>query len=282
MKPIIVVAIDFSDGSLNALHFAIQTANCVDANIMLVWVEKKQNNMSIYANASDPRLEVKKRFEEIIETHTPELKNGKFMFKMRNGKIYREIVNQAKYHDAIMIVAGTHGASGFEEFWIGSNAYKIVTYSECPVVTIRNEYSCKKTIKKIVFPIDSTQDTRQKLPFCARLAKYYNAEILLVSLYSSEHETIKEIVDGYTDQVRKYLSEREIKNETFSLQADNLTNSTINFALEHEADLIAIMTEQESATSNLLLGNYAQQMVNHSPIPVLSIRSKSIYDYQTK
>jgi len=42
------------------------------------------------------------------------------------------------------------------------------------------------------------------------------------------------------------------------------------------------MTEQESATSNLLLGNYAQQMVNHSPIPVLSIRSKSIYDYQTK
>jgi len=36
-----------------------------------------------------------------------------------------------------------------------------------------------------------------------------------------------------------------------------------------EANLISIMTEQETTTTNLFLGPYASQMVNHSPIPVL-------------
>ncbi len=282
MKPVIIVAMDFSDGALNAMNFAIHTANKVGANIMLVWVEKKRNTMSIYSNAFDPRLEVKKRFEEIIESNRDKLKGGKFMYKLRNGKVYREIVNQAKYHDAMMIVAGTHGASGFEEFWIGSNAFKIVTYSECPVVTIRNEYLCDTPVNTIVLPMDSTRETRQKVPFTTHLAKSYGAKILLLSLYSSTHSTIRDLVDGYTQQAKEYIEEHGVETEIFSLEASNLTDSTIEFAKEHEANLIAIMTEQETSTANLLLGPYAQQMVNHSPIPVLSMRSKSIYDWQTK
>ena len=42
------------------------------------------------------------------------------------------------------------------------------------------------------------------------------------------------------------------------------------------------MTDQEKSPKNLWLGAYAQQMVNHSPIPVLSIQSKAIYDEQVK
>ena len=273
---------DFSDGALNALNFAIQTANSVGANIMLVWVEKKRNSMSIYSSAADPRLEVKKRFEEIIEANKDKLTVGKFMYKLRNGKVYREIVNQAKYHDALMIVVGTHGASGFEEFWIGSNAYRIVTYSECPVVTIRNEYLCEKKVEAILMPMDSTRETRQKVPYTTQLAKAYGAKIILLSLYSSTHQTIRDLVNGYTEQAQEYIDKLEVENEIFTLESNNLTDSSIEFAKEHNADLISIMTEQETSTANLLLGPYAQQMVNHSPIPVLSIRSKSIYDWQTK
>jgi hypothetical protein len=40
--------------------------------------------------------------------------------------------------------------------------------------------------------------------------------------------------------------------------------------------MISIMTEQEKSTSNLWLGPYAQQMVHHSPIPVLSIHAAEI------
>jgi len=282
MKKVIIVGMDFSEGSINALNFAVRIANVTDSNIMLVWVDKKKNAGTVYSNAFDPRLEAKKRFEELIEEFSPRLKSGKFLYKIRNGKVHKEIVNQAKYHDAFMIIAGTHGTSGFEEFWIGSSAYKIVTYAPCPVITLRYGEEWDAKIEKIVFPVDSTRETRQKINLVAYLAEAFEATVLILSLYSTKVESVRDFVDGYADQVEAYLEERELNYERFSTECENLTDATIDFAKENNADLISIMTDQETSTANLLLGPYAQQMVNHSPIPILSLRSKSIYDYQTK
>jgi nucleotide-binding universal stress UspA family protein len=130
--------------------------------------------------------------------------------------------------------------------------------------------------------VDSTRETRQKLPYTAFLASKFNSKINVLSLYSTGVKTIRDLVDNYSEQAMDYLREREIDCELFTLEADNLTDGTIDFAKNVDADLISIMTEQETSATNLLLGPYAQQMVNHSPIPVLTIRSKSIYDYQTR
>jgi nucleotide-binding universal stress UspA family protein len=282
MKNIIVVAMDFSEGAMNALHLAIRTANAIKANIMMVWVDKKKMSGSVYSNAYDPRLEAKKRFEAITEEFSEILTGGKFLYKMRNGKVFREITNQAKYHDATLIFAGTHGTTGFDEFWIGSNAYKIVANAECPVITMRYGEETSKPIQNILLPIDSTRDTRQKVPFTCFLAKCMGANIQLLSLYSSTVQNIRGLVDDYTEQTRKYIADLEIPYTQESIEVDNITDGTIAYAKNNDTDLICVMTDQESSPMNLFLGPYAQQMVNHSPIPVLTIRSKSIYDYQTK
>ena len=52
----------------------------------------------------------------------------------------------------------------------------------------------------------------------------------------------------------------------------NITELAIDYAKKVNADLIAIMTEQTQSAKNIILGPYAQQMVNHSPIPVISFR----------
>jgi len=281
MKKIIIVAMDFSEGAMSALRFAIHTANAIDANVMIVWVDKKKLSGTVYSNAYDPRLEAKKRFESIVEEFESQLTGGKFLYKMRNGKVHREITNQAKYHDAALIVAGTHGTSGFDEFWMGSNAYKIVANAECPVITMRSDEVYTK-IENILVPIDSTRETRQKVPFVAYLAKGFGATIQLLSVYTSKVKSLRNFVDEYTDQATKFLDEYDIDYTIDSIDTDSVTKGTIEFAQENEADLICIMTDQESSPMNLILGTYAQQMVNHSPIPILSVRSKSIYDHQTK
>ncbi len=282
MKRMIIVAMDFSEGAIYALNFAIIAANAMQANIMLVWVDKKKSTGTVYSNASDPRLEVKKRFEQLIEEYSVKLTGGKFLYKMRNGRVFKEITNQAKYHDADLIVAGTHGTSGFDEFWMGSNAYKIVANAECPVLTLRSCNSNNKGIENILLPIDSTRETRQKISFTGHFAKQLNAKIIILSVYSSKVDTIKQLVDSYTQQAVKYCESNEIDYVVDSIDAENITNSTIEYAKENKVDMISIMTDQESAPLNLFLGPYAQQMVNHSPIPVLSIRSRNIYDYKLK
>lgn len=283
MKKLIIVGIDFSKGSMHALNYAITIANKAGANIMMVWVDKPKRDDSIYSDAdNEPHEEAQKRFEEIIEEYKSRMLRGKLMFKLRSGKVHRELVNQAKYHDAWMIVAGTHGTSGFEEIWIGSNAYKIVTYAHCPVITIRYAADAKKNIKTIILPIDSTMQTRQKVPFAAELARLTGAHVHVLSLYSTSVKYLRNLVDSYSKQVAEHLDDSGIPNTISGRDADNITNATIEYAAEVNADLIAIMTEQETKTKNILIGPYAQQMVNHSPFPVLSIHAKSIYDKQTK
>ncbi len=278
MKKIILVGIDFSKGSMHALKIAISIANKAQANVMLVHVMKPHREESIFVDdRNEIRKEAKKRLEEIIFKSKFELRGGKLMYKIRSGKVEREIVNQAKYHDAFLIAVGTHGISGFEPFWVGSNAYRIVTGAPCPVITIRYGEDARRSISKIVLPVDSTKESRQKVPFTAELAKMFNAEVLILGLVTST--AMETLIDSYCKQVEKYLLQEGIINSIFKRQADNITDTTLNFAKEMNADLIAIMTEQETTLSNLLLGSFAQQMINHSDLPVLSLRSRNLYDF---
>jgi len=273
----ILVCVDFSKSSINALNYSVLLANKLERDILMVWVNKPDKFDSVIPfDNQNLKLEIKSKFEELVEKFSPKLKKGKIKYKLRKGKVYQEIVNQAKYDDAYMIVAGTHGVSGFEEYWIGSNAYKIVTYSPCPVITVRQSFNIKKAISKIILPIDSTMETRQKVPFTTELARPFNAEIHILALYSSSVKAIRNKVDSYAKQVAKYLIDANIPCKLEGIEAPNVTNATIEYAVGINADLISIMTEQETSTSNIWLGTYAQQMVNHSPIPVLNLHPKEL------
>jgi nucleotide-binding universal stress UspA family protein len=274
----IIIGTDFSKGALNALNYGLLIANKIGANITLVWVDKPSSADSVFDNAAGSyRKEVHRRFEELIKKYSKELKKGTLGYKIRSGKVYAELGNQAKYDDAKLIIVGTHGISGFEEIWIGSNANRVVSSSPCPVITVRQGYVVKKKISKIVMPIDSTMETRQKAPYVAEIAKAFNAEVLIPGLIVSSVSTIKNRVINYCRQMVEYFDKHEIKNSTMQLKVSNITSDTLKFAEQNDADLICIMTEQETAAANIFLGPYAQQMVNHSPIPVLSIHPKNFY-----
>ena len=274
----IIVAIDFSKGSLYALELAIDIANKTNANIMMVWVDSETDIDSEAFSSSEIRNDAKMHIEKIQADYQSKLVKGTLSYKLRRGRVYSEIANQAKYNDADLIIAGTHGASGFEKMWMGSNAFRIVTYAPCPVITIRYGFNFNKKLERIILPIDSSMDTRQKVPFTCKIAKYFDAEIHVLGLYTTSLKAIQRKVDTYVDQVEKYLKDNNVKFVINFVTADNTTNSTIEYSQKVNADLIAIMTEQEKTAANFWLGPYAQQMVNNSPIPVLSIQPIEIND----
>jgi len=280
----IIVAIDFSKGSLHALDYAIAFANLVKSNIMMVWVDGHVNQDSVFStDTNEFRDEAVKNMDEIMRSRKGMMKNGKLSYKLRKGKVYQEMANQAKINNASLIIAGTHGVTGYEEFWIGSNAYKIVSYAPCPVVTVRYDFDMREDgIKSIVLPIDSTLDTREKVPFTINMAKAFGADIHILALYTTSLKAVQRKVDNHARQVQKAITDAGINHYLEGVHAENITNASIDYAIKVNADLIAIMTEQETNASNILLGPYAQQMVNHSPVPVLSIQPKEIYSISTR
>ncbi len=272
MSKVILVGIDFSDCSINALEHAISIARKAKAGVAMVWINHLDYSKEIFSvEPQNIEKEVITRFEDLVKKYQYHLHGEKIEYFIRKGKVYKEICNVANEIDAFLVVIGTHGSSGFEEFWIGSNANRMVASSKKPIITIRGGVDIGTDLKKIVLPLDSTKITRQKLPITALLAKYFNSEVHILGLYTTTSDDIRYRVRNYVSQAEEYFKENDIKFKSTTKEAENITEETIKYAKKVGANLISIMTEQETTATNLFYGPYASQMVNHSPIPVLSI-----------
>jgi nucleotide-binding universal stress UspA family protein len=268
----IVVAVDFSSGSIHALEYAINIANKVNSEVMMIWVDKEPSPESIYAvDNFNYRDEVNKRFAELVSKYQPLLTGGKLEFKLRTGKIYYEIVTTAKTKKAELIVTGSHGVSGFEEYWIGSNANRIVASASCPVITVRNGFDIKQNLETIVMPLDNSNHTLLKVPFTAKVAKIFGATVHIYTIYTTNLNTMHRRVENFAEKAKKYFEKENVNYVLETIETQNSTKPTIDYAKSIHADLISIVTEQDERNETGLIAPCAQQMVNHSPIPVLSV-----------
>lgn len=267
----IVVPIDFSDDSLNALEHAILIANKFKASITITHVKKKKefftNKLGIESFQSTDDSQVMAYFDKIHEKIKDQVENH-IEYKLLKGKIYQEVILQAKKSDAFMIIMGTHGVSGFEERWIGSNAYRVVSNAPCPVITIRMDYMLK-SYKKIIVPIDTTDETRQKIPFLANFAHLFDSEICLMSLKDNSRKEINKKLNNYIRQAEEYLEKAKVRFQTERMEGKNLADLVIEHALETGAHLIGTMSEITERSRNIFISPAVQHLVNHSPIPII-------------
>lgn len=271
----ILVAIDFSGDSFNALEHGILLANGLGTHLRLVHIKKDDDFVVPYDPGSNeskrPRTQ-EEYLEILLEKYKPLYKvdDGIFDYKIRKGKVYVEVSNQARYDDSFLIICGTHGVSGFEEYLLGSNAFRIVSKAGCPVLTVRHGFM-PEPMRKIVVPLDVTGQTRQKVPWAIDLAMAYEAEIHVLGVREMSTKEVVERITKYVDQVADHITSKGVNVVKEIMTGSNITDITIDYAKQVSADLIIIMTEQTESPENIWLGPYARQMVHHSPIPVLSI-----------
>jgi len=271
----LLVPIDFSEHSLNALARAMQFSRTLGADVQLVYVKPTKMLKSILGGPSDAKKmeqEVQNKIEDLRKEY-----NTDFVFYQKEGAVYAKVVETAEEVNADLIIMGTHGHSGFEEFWVGGNAYKTVSSAPCPVITMRETFM-KNSFENIILPIDQSAHTRQKVPLTTDIAKQFNAQVHAVGICTdSDDETVFRMRQ-YLNQVIEYLEDHEVAIKQDLLFGNNITEVTLDYAHKHEGDLISIMTEQEVSPSNLIMGAFAQQMVNHASIPVLSTRPNPRYE----
>jgi len=271
----IIVPIDFSAEALKGLDLAVLLSGKIKCKIELVYVQKRSQDYNPGSKEEEFKF-AEKEFKKILNKYNPRLTaDVSIQYIIKSGRIYREIVSQAESFKDSFIVASTHGASGFEKFFIGSNAFKIITATDKPVLTIR-ESEAPKNIASIILPLDISADTRQKVPFTAELAKWFGAKVIVLTVTSLQTEDITKRLSSYSNQVCEYLDKRSVNYETESLVGSNITDMILEYANQVKADLISIMTEQV-ADGNFIMGTAAQQILNKSAIPVLSINPKELH-----
>lgn len=139
----ILVPIDFSVHSKNALKYAVPMAAQFKAALHLVYVVEP----TIYpADLGFGQVVLPGVEEELRQKGGIELQSlidreiagtVPATFAVRTGNPHHEILAEAGEQNVDLIIVATHGHSGVEHMLFGSTADRIVHHAPCPVLTIR-------------------------------------------------------------------------------------------------------------------------------------------------
>lgn len=273
----ILVPTDFSETGLLAVDHAAYMAKLFQAKLYILHViETSEFLLGPYSSVMNIR-----DLEEIETVVTEKLDELEQRIRSEQGISVQKIVNSGRISSCIaetaknihadMIIMGTHGAKGFEEYFIGSNAHKTVTISPCPVITILTH--AKRTgFQTIVVPIDDTAHSRQKVDHVIALATKYGAQVHLLGLLNEGDETDENKFNIKLDACEKAMKKAGLKPIRKLVRGKNIATEAMNYSEKVNADLVVIMTDHESDLNGIFMGALAKQIVNHSQVPVMSIR----------
>ena len=278
MKPI-VVGTDFSEGSYVALELAVDVANRMQTDIQLVWVKREKKLFSDSQLSTMENL-AKDKLQSLCDKHQPGMRHGKIEWEIVAGKVSSALAHVADRTSALMIVIGTNGASGFEKYWMGSTAVRIVQDAPCPVLTIRQGYNFHKQLERIVVPIRVNSHSRQKVPPATSMAKIFGSEVHLLGLLELREE--EGALRTYISQSADYMEREGVKCSVLMREFSTYSDTVLGYAEEVKADLVVINTEQDRFISQLFLGTNAQQIVHKSQIPVLCIHPEDYINISPK
>ncbi len=274
----LVVAFDFSRNSEHALEYALVYAQKLPASLELVWIDNSVSSDNLMDTIEEElRIDRKNFLKDLVKKYAEQYPGVPMKIHLGKGKVYQEVSKIAFRLKADLIFAGTHGVSGYEKYWIGSNAFRITTSAPCPVVTVKGDYPIGESISNILVPLDSSLETKKKLPFTMDLARQFHARIHLLKVYNSKLGVIRRRIDSFGEEALKCLKDSAVAYELNTLEAENVATAIIDYAGQHSIDLIAIMTDQETTTGSRFLGPYSQQLIHMAKMPVMSLRA-TYYD----
>jgi nucleotide-binding universal stress UspA family protein len=140
----ILVPIDFSDYSKNALKYAANFAKFFGAQISVIYVieplvypsDFSLGQVAIPTVEYDMQDKAKEELETLVKSEFGDLIESQVIIKA--GKPFVEIIETAAELDVDLIIIATHGHTGVEHLLFGSTAEKVVRKAPCPVLSLRD------------------------------------------------------------------------------------------------------------------------------------------------
>ena len=143
-------------------------------------------------------------------------------------------------------------------------------------------------IKQILFPTDFSPCSDHALRHALSLAELYGASLSIVHVtLPLEHDTraqsgisdldraqeeIDRLSEGQMRAAEEKRTYKEIHIEQTTIRGISAAPALLEFAAEHDVDLIVMGTHGRRGLNHFMLGSVAAEVVRLSPIPVFSVR----------
>lgn len=271
----ILVPTDFSKCALDALKIAADLAKKFDCDISLAHVyEKPLQGISVGVAVDKAAL---RRLRSEIFMKMEKLVNQDFLKGLTveqhfiADKQLWQILKSSGLKDVELIVMGSHGASGFKELMIGSNAQKIVQMSEVPVLVAKKFFDVNK-VSNVVFASDFYHHNEPGFEPILEIAGKLDARVHLLKIITpTNFEPFAESEKLMGD----FAKAHNMKDFTVNIYNETgVERGILEFSETVGADIIALETHGRKGLKHVLLGSLAEQVVNHSSLPILSAHVK--------
>ncbi|WP_282674460.1 universal stress protein [Lactococcus cremoris] len=136
----ILVAVDGSEQSYDALREAIETAQANDSQLKILYVlNDKLANIPVHLDTMTLYKSVQEHFDYVVDQVQGYLKDTEVSFEIvrLTGSPKREIINYSKENNIDLIVLGSTGLDAIDRFIIGSTTQYIVNHASCNVMVVK-------------------------------------------------------------------------------------------------------------------------------------------------
>ena len=135
------------------------------------------------------------------------------------------------------------------------------------------------TIRRLLFPTDFSEGSKQALPQAVFLAKTYEAELHIVHA-TEQCDATDASLPVAADTLAEWLSADSASDlDALSIvqehiSADTPAEAICGYAATHDVDLAVMGTHGRRGTDRLIFGSVAEEVVREAPCPVLTVRKR--------
>lgn len=270
----ILIPTDFSKHAEYALKTAVQIAKSKNCEIILLHMLElpTQGNDAVNMGHDIPEVMF---FKRAVENRMAELANRDYLKDLKVTTIiqldltFDGIMEVSRKHGVDMIVMGSHGASGFKEMFIGSNAEKVVRFSEIPVLIVKREIDDFK-VKNFVFASDFSSEIIKPFERVMEIADHFDAHLHLVTINTPNNFKSTLVAREIMSQ---FVQNFDLKNYSTHIFNDaNIEKGVLNFAKSIDADMIGMCTHGRKGLNHFFNGSVSEDLVNHATRPVITFK----------
>ena len=297
----VLVPIDFSSHSLEALQFATPWLRSFGAKLHLVHVSAPDAPlaglaaMPIVLSQPESNERLRTDLKQAADRSISKLEPANI--HVLRGQPYEQICRLARDLKIDLIVIATRGQTGLKHLLLGSTAERVVRYSPCPVLVVRPRSSTRGNgeraeaslhIKKILVPIDFSQCALQGLKYARRISTELGSKVILMhsicpAYYVSNEEYARYDFPGLVRQcentakkkLRQLIRTGRGLDMTFDVPP-TFGHAGLQICSRAEnlnVDLIVASTHGRTGLKHALLGSTAEYVVRHAPCSVLVVPS---------
>lgn len=282
----ILIPYDFSKMATHALDFVTKLPTpYTKVHLTLIHVVEFPLNSSVgtLGGGIDPLADYQNQvyFKELTGQRKIELDRIKdklsspgysITTRVEVGTVFREISRVIEELNPDLLVMGSSGTSGWEEFWIGSTTEKIVRTATCPVLTIKGDTD-PLSLKKILFASNFNELDVRIAARIKTMQLLFDAQFYFVCIITpGNFKTSREA----NSSLKKFMTKFKFENiHTQVYNSLSEESGILEFADDIGADLIAMSTHGRTGILHLLTGSIAEDVVNHSKRPVWTLKTPS-------